>query len=92
DEVASGGTLIEAAAFLKKRGARVVEATCVHPVLSGTATQRIMDSVITDLVVTDTIPTADKMIPKLNVLPVAGIFARAIRRIHDGDSVSELFS
>ncbi len=91
DEVASGGTLIEAAAFLQKEGALSVEATCVHPVLSGSAVSRITDSSINGLVVCDTIPTAEKEFQKLTVLPVAPLFAKAIRRIHDGDSVSELF-
>ncbi len=91
DEVASGGTLIEAANFLKKRGAVSVEATCVHPVLSGNAVTRITDSAIDDLVVTDSIPTADKAFDKLTVLKVSHLFAKAIRRIHDGDSVSDLF-
>ncbi len=92
DEVASGGTLIEAANFLKKRGALTVEATCVHPVLSGSAVDRITKSAIDELVVTDSISTAQKPFPKLSVLPVGQLFAKAIRRIHDGDSVGELFS
>ena len=92
DEVASGGTLIEAANFLVKRGAASVEATCVHPVLSGNAVAKITDSPINRLVVTDSIPTLGKTFPKLDVLPVAPLFAKAIRRIHDGDSVSDLFS
>ncbi len=91
DEVASGGTLIEAAQFLMKRGARGVEATCVHPVLSGNAVQRIVESPISEIVVTDSIPTHDKVFDKLHVLPIAPLFAKAIRRIHEGDSVSELF-
>ena len=91
DEVASGGTLIEAATFLKKRGAASVEATCVHPVLSGNAAQRITDSDISSLLVTDSIPVAGKSFDKLEVLPVAPMFAKAIRRIHEGDSVSGLF-
>jgi len=92
DEVASGGTLIEAANFLMKSGAESVMATCVHPVLSGNAVARITDSPIKELVVTDSIPTADKQFPKLTVLPVAALFAKAVRRIHDGDSVSDLFA
>jgi ribose-phosphate pyrophosphokinase len=92
DEVASGGTLIEAANFLVKRGAIAIEATCVHPVLSGSAVAKITDSPIDKLVVTDSIPTNQKKFDKLTVLPVAPLFAKAIRRIHDGDSVSDLFS
>jgi ribose-phosphate pyrophosphokinase len=92
DEVASGGTLIEAANFLVKRGSLSVEATCVHPVLSGNAVTKISASPINKLVVTDSIPTRDKTFDKLEVLPIAPLFAKAIRRIHDGDSVSDLFS
>ena len=92
DEVASGGTLIEAAEFLKKRGARSVEATCVHPVLSGNAVERIGNSAIGELVVTDSIPVAQKRFDKLTVLTIAPLFAKAIRRIHVGDSVSDLFT
>lgn len=91
DEVASGGTLIEAANFLKKRGAISVEATCVHPVLSGTAVEKIQRSSIDELIVTDSIPTATKQFDKLKVLSVAELFAKAIRRIHNGDSVGALF-
>ena len=91
DEVASGGTLIEAATFLRKRGAASVEATCVHPVLSGNATDRIMQSEISNLLVTDSIPVEGKTFDKLEVLAVAPMFAKAIRRIHEGDSVSGLF-
>ena len=69
-----------------------MEATCVHPVLSGNAVAKITDSPIDRLVVTDSIPTHGKTFPKLDVLPVAPLFAKAIRRIHDGDSVSDLFS
>ena len=92
DEVASGGTLIEASAFLVKMGALSVEAACVHPVLSGHAVKKIVDSSIREIVVTDSIPTKGKEFDKLHILPVAPLFAKAIRRIHDGDSVSELFS
>ncbi len=92
DEVASGGTLIEAADFLVKMGAVSVEATCVHPVLSGSAVKKIQEGPIERLVVTDTIPTEGKSFPKLEILSTAQIFAKAIRRIHDGDSVSDLFA
>lgn len=93
DEVASGGTLIEAANFLmEKSGAISVEATCVHPVLSGNAVERLQASSIERLVVTDSMPTKGKEFDKLEVLSVASLFAKAVRRIHEGDSVSELFS
>ena len=92
DEVASGGTLVEAARFVLERGAVAVEACVVHPVLSGKAVERIAASPIRQLVVTDTIPVpSPKRIAKIEVRSVAHLFAGAIRAIHDGLSVSRLF-
>ena len=92
DEVASGGTLVEAARFALERGAVAVEACAVHAVLSGKAVERIGASPIRELVVTDTIPLpAPKRIDKIQVRSVARLFADAIRAIHDGSSVSRLF-
>jgi ribose-phosphate pyrophosphokinase len=92
DEVASGGTLIEAARFVLERGATAVEAAVVHAVLSGRATRRISESPIRSLIVTDTVPVPpEKRTDKLTVLSVAPLFADAIRAIHCGDSVSALF-
>jgi ribose-phosphate pyrophosphokinase len=92
DEVASGGTLVEAARFVLERGAIAVEACVVHAVLSGKAIERIEASPLRELVVTDTLPLpAQKRIAKIHVTSVAGLFADAIRAIHDGLSVSALF-
>ena len=92
DEVASGGTLIEAARFVLDRGATAVEACIVHPVLSGRAVERIDESPLRQLVVTDTIPLPPpKRIDKIHVQSVAKLFADAIQAIHDGSSVSRLF-
>src|SRR5437867_702606 len=92
DEVASGGTLVEAARFVLEHGAVAVEACVVHAVLSGKAVERIEASPIRQLVVTDTIPLpAAKRIAKIQVRSVARLFADAIRAIHDGSSVSRLF-
>jgi len=92
DEIASGGTMMEATRFVLERGARGVEAACVHPVLSGKAIDRIDSSPLTSLVVTDTLPLAPaKRIPKIEVLSVAPLFAQAIKAIHTGSSVSALF-
>ena len=92
DEVASGGTLVEAARFVLERGATAVEACVVHPVLSGKAVERIEASPLRQLLVTDTIPLAErKRSAKIQVKSVAPIFAQAIRAIHDGSSVSRLF-
>ncbi len=92
DEIASGGTLMEAARFVLERGAASVEAAAVHPILSGRAVERIRQSPLESLVVTETVPVpAEKRDDKLTVLSVAPIFAAAIKAIHDGDSVSRLF-
>jgi len=92
DEVASGATLLEAAAFVLKRGAVSVEAACVHGVLSGQAVQRLADSPLASLVITDTIPLPpEKRIARIEVCSVTRQFADAILAIHDGASVSRLF-
>ena len=92
DEVASGGTLMEAARFVLERGAVAVEACAVHAVLSGKAIERIEGSAVRQLVVTDTVPLPiQKRIPKIHVQSVARLFAEAIGAIHDGSSVSRLF-
>jgi ribose-phosphate pyrophosphokinase len=92
DEIASGGTMMEAARFVLERGALGVEAAVVHPVLSGQAVTRIAESPLRTLVVTDTLPLPpEKRIDKIQVQSVARLFADAIRAIHDGSSVSRLF-
>ena len=92
DEVASGGTLMEATAFLLENGARTVEAAVVHPVLSGQAVERVAQSPLKSLIVSDTIPLGpEKRIDAIEVCSVTRLFADAIRSIHDGTSVSSLF-
>ncbi|MFC3228718.1 ribose-phosphate diphosphokinase [Marinibaculum pumilum] len=92
DEIASGGTLIEAAAFVLDRGAVSVEAAAVHPVLSGDATARIAASPLSSLVVTDTIPISPaKHIDRIEICSVSQLFASAIQAIHTGSSISSLF-
>ena len=91
DEVATGGTLIEASAFLLDQGALTVTAAFTHGVLSGNAVERLHASHISGLTFTNTIPLQGKTSPKFQVLSVAELFAQAIRRIHDGDSISNLF-
>lgn len=92
DEIASGGTLCEAAEFLKKHGARRVLATATHPIFSANAAERIEEAFIEKVVVTDTVPlTEEETQGKVEVISVAPMFAEAINRIHDGRSVSRLF-
>ena len=93
DEIASGGTMIEAARFLRANGARRIEAAAVHPVLSGHAVERLQTSAIERLIVTNSIPLKpDIPRDKIEVISVASLFADAIRAIHSGDSVSKLFA
>ena len=93
DIIDSGGTLCNAAAELMKRGAESVSAYITHGVLSGKAVQRIADSDMTELVVTDSIDSTEKLASAKNVraLSVAPLLAEAIRRIANDESVSKLF-
>lgn len=93
DMVDTAGTLTEAAAAIKQRGAREVHACCAHPVLSGPAVKRIAESVIKSIVVTDTIPLNSNagICGKFKVLSVAKLVGEAIIRSHTGDSVTSLF-
>jgi ribose-phosphate pyrophosphokinase len=90
DLVDTAGTICKAAVLLKEKGAKTVRAVCTHPVLSGKAYENIQNSVLEELVVTDTIPLKQKE-PKIKVLSIADLFAKAIRKIHDHESISSLF-
>lgn len=93
DEIATGGTIFSACDFLLAQGARSVQAAIVHPVLSGRAIERLNASKLTRMLVTNTIPLGpEKASPKIEVLSMAPLLATAITHIHDGRSVSELFS
>jgi ribose-phosphate pyrophosphokinase len=93
DMVDTAGTLAQAAAALKDKGARRVVAYAVHPVLSGPAIQRITDSVLEEVVFTDTVPLAPaaQECSKIRVLTTERLFGEAIARIHRADSLSSLF-
>jgi ribose-phosphate pyrophosphokinase len=92
DEIASGGTMLEAVDFLLKHGVTSVTCGAVHGVLTKDAVQRLSASPLKEIVVCDTIPVPEeKRTPKLKVLSVAPMFAEAIKRIHIGRSISELF-
>ena len=93
DEIDTAGSLLEAVTALVANGAREIYSLATHGVFSGPALERIMESPITEVVVTDTIPlppTADGS--RITVLSVAPLFGEAIRRIHRGESVGALFS
>ena len=86
----TAGTLCRAAKALMEKGAKSVRAYCTHPVLSGKAYENIQNSVLTELVVCDTIPLKGKS-DKIKVLSTAKLFARAIRNTHEHRSISALF-
>ncbi|MFY9179950.1 MAG: ribose-phosphate pyrophosphokinase [Venatoribacter sp.] len=93
DMVDTAGTLCQAAAALKKFGAKKVVAYCTHPVLSGPAIERITNAEIDEVVVTDTIPLSEagKACPKVRQLTIAGMLAEAVRRVNNEESISAMF-
>jgi len=93
DIVATAGSLVEAAASLKKAGVRDIYAAITHPILSGPAIERLKKSELKELVVSNTIPLSkDKQISRIKVLSIGPLLAEAIKRIHDEESVSSLFT
>src|SRR6187399_2865069 len=90
DLVDTAGTICKAATLLKDKGAKSVRAVCTHPVLSGKAYEIIETSVLEEIVVSDTIPLKQTS-PKIKVLTVSNLYAKAIRKIHDNESISSLF-
>ena len=93
DIIDSGGTIINAAKALKARGAKEVYVYITHGVLSGEAVKKIKNSVIKNLVITDTIDNGEKTknVKNIEVLPISGLMGEAIKRISNSTSVSDLF-
>ena len=93
DMADTAGTLVRSAEALIKEGAKRVLACCTHPVLSGQAVDKVSESPLEQLIVSNTIPLAERSrnCPKIVVLSVAELFGEAIRRINEGLSVSSLF-
>ncbi len=92
DMIDTGGTIVKAAEALFENGAADVIVTATHGVLSEPAAQRLQESRIKEVVVTDTLPiSAEKHFPGLTVLPIAPLIARAIREVFDEGSVTSLF-
>jgi len=92
DEILTAGSIMAAVDTIRKFGAGDVYAACVHPVLEGPAMEKIRASSLKELVITNTLPLPpQKQDPRIRVLSVAGLFAEAIKRIHKGESVSEIF-
>ncbi|MCX6142997.1 MAG: ribose-phosphate diphosphokinase, partial [Ignavibacteriales bacterium] len=90
DLIDTAGTFVNAVKALRENGALEIYGACTHPILSGTATERINESELTSLVVTDSVPLR---IPssKIEIRSVAKIFAEAIVRTHNNQSISTLF-
>ncbi|HOZ48339.1 MAG TPA: ribose-phosphate pyrophosphokinase [Candidatus Hydrogenedentes bacterium] len=93
DMIDTAGTLVNAAEAVKAHGALDVIACATHPVLSGKAVQRLNDSVLNEVLVSDSIPLNGEAAasPKIKVISLAPLIGEAIRRIHDEESVSSLF-
>jgi ribose-phosphate pyrophosphokinase len=91
DMIASAGTLVEAASEVERRGAKTIVACATHPVFAGDACDRVMDSPIHEVIVTNSIPFDTKRCAKVKVEDVSKILGEAIRRIHSNESVSTLF-
>ena len=93
DIIDSGGTIVNAAQALKKRGAKEVHVYVTHGVLSGEAVNKIKKSKIKNLVVTDTIDNSDKAKKARNIeiLTISNLLAEAMKRISNSTSVSDLF-
>ena len=92
DEIDTAGSLVSAVDTLLKAGAKEVYACCTHPVLSGPAIERISNSKVKEVVVTDTIPVnGKKKVNKITVLTTAPLLGEAIHRIHTGMSIGAMF-
>jgi ribose-phosphate pyrophosphokinase len=93
DMIDTAGTLVQAVEALYNKGASEVYAACTHPVLSGPAVERIENSPVKEVVVTNTIPLREnaRRSEKIKVLSVSNLLAEAIKRIHEERSVSSLF-
>ena len=92
DMIDTAGTICMAANMLMEKGAKSVRAVITHPVLSGAAYERINDSQLQEVIVTDTIPlNPEKDLHKFTVLTVADIFANVIERVHNYKEISSIF-
>jgi ribose-phosphate pyrophosphokinase len=92
DEIDTASSVTSAARILEQAGVQEIYAACTHGVLSGPAIDRLRNSPIRELVITDTIPLPlEKQLPIITVISVTSLFAEAIQRIHGGGSVGALF-
>jgi ribose-phosphate pyrophosphokinase len=92
DMIDTGATMVEGARALQDQGAGEIYVAATHPVLSGKASQRLDESPIKEVVVTNTLPIPeDKRIPKITILSIAPIIAAALQAVFEDESVSEIF-
>lgn len=92
DMITTGGSIVGAAHVCKKNGAKEIHVFATHGVLCGPATERLRDSPITSVVVSNTVPVPPhKQLPNLKVLSAAPLLGEAIKRLHSNESVSRLF-
>lgn len=92
DEVSTAGTMVEAARILQENGAKEIYAACTHGILCGPAIDRIANSPIKELVITNTVPlTEEKRLDKIKVLSIAPLFAEAIKRVNEAKPLGDLF-
>lgn len=94
DIIATGGSIVQAAMVLKEKGAKDIYVGTTHPVLCGSAVERLVAAPIKEVAVTDTIPLDDRARPlgkRIKVLTISELLGEAIRRIHTNQSVSALF-
>ena len=92
DMISTAGSICGAAELVKKKGAREIHVASTHGVFAGKAIERLRDAPVDSVVVTDTVPVGDeKLLPKMKVLTVAPMLGMAIKRIHQHESISEIF-
>lgn len=93
DEVVSAGTLLEAVEILKSHGANKIYAGGTHAILADPAIERIKNSSLTEMVLTNTVPIPkEKMIDKIKIISIAPLFAEAIKRLNESKPLGDLFS
>ena len=91
DMISTGGSVTEAAGIVCKNGARSVMIVVTHPVFCGPAIERLQNTAVDKVLVTDTIPSREDWPEKIEVVSVASLLAQAIHNIHNSTSVSVLF-
>ena len=90
DIIDTAGTICNAARLIKEKGALSIQVICTHPVLSGNALERIENSVINKVIVSNTIPLKVHS-DKIEVISIARLIAEAVRRIHNLEGIGSLF-